>query len=306
MKREHHTQFEITAASIGAKAYAARQSSHAARVIGVTSRGLFLLKSPQQIVFVSFERYRSPLTINLDRSVDRLRAVEVGATARFSDARLIFPAIEFAIFLSADVVWHCPPPVLRSRPCTEQIQRLRAIAQGVLARRGRDGLAAILPRLIDRSDASPLSAEHAALFERLLALRCAVQTGDSQATLDGLLSLLGQGRGLTPSGDDVVIGLLLTLARSPRMNSRAGSKNMLKHVAASVTAEAYRKTTSISANLIECAADGQGDERLITIVDGIATGSASIDEGVDCVLDWGSSSGIDALVGMAIAVCGAS
>ena len=65
---------------------------------------------------------------------------------------------------------------------------------------------------------------------------------------------------------------------------------------------AYRATTTISANLIECAAAGQGDERLITVVDGIATGSASIDECVECVLDWGSSSGIDALVGMAIAV----
>jgi hypothetical protein len=65
---------------------------------------------------------------------------------------------------------------------------------------------------------------------------------------------------------------------------------------------AYRVTTTISANLIECAADGQGDERLVTVADGIVTGRPAIEECVECVLEWGSSSGLDALAGMAIAL----
>ena len=65
---------------------------------------------------------------------------------------------------------------------------------------------------------------------------------------------------------------------------------------------AYQRTTTISANLIECAADGQADERLMKVVDGIVTGTPSIDECVNCILDWGNSSGIDALAGMAVAV----
>jgi hypothetical protein len=67
---------------------------------------------------------------------------------------------------------------------------------------------------------------------------------------------------------------------------------------------ACRKNDQGAANLIECAADGQGDERLVTVADGIATGSAPIDTCVDCLPVWGSSSGIDALAGMAIAVYG--
>ena len=292
----------ISATSIGYAAWCAMTPAYAAKVIGITSHGLFLLVSPQRIIFVSSERYRGPLTINVDRSLDRLHDLEIGAPAQFSANRLIVPSIEFSLSLPADAVWHCPPPHSAACPRTEQRQTLRSIAEGALAQKHGDGFAVVLPKLLDLADASPLSVEHSALLDQLIVIRRAVQTGDSQTAIAGLIGLLGQGRGLTPSGDDVVIGLLLMLARSLRLKSQAGSENMLPHIAASVVAEAYQRTTAISANLIECAGDGQGDERLITVMDGIATGSASIDECVACVLGWGSSSGIDALLGMAIAL----
>ncbi|HTP11270.1 MAG TPA: DUF2877 domain-containing protein [Anaerolineae bacterium] len=261
---------------------------------------MFLLIPPQRMIFASVENYHSPLTINLDRSCDRLRNIEVGAVAQISDTRLIFPSIEFSVLLSEERVWRCPAPNLSPRPHTAQMQTLHAIAAGVMARRGHGGWADLLLALLDWSTISSLSAEQAALRDRLSAVRHAVQAGNSSALQIGLTGLLGQGRGLTPSGDDVVIGLLLMLARSPRVNSQADDENMLKHVIAA----AYQGTTTISANLIECAASGQGDERLITVVDGIIAGSASLDECVECVLGWGSSSGIDALIGMAMAVQG--
>jgi hypothetical protein len=292
----------ISASSLGAAAWCVAKSECAARVVGVTSRGLFLLAPPQRIIFVSFERYRSPLTINLDRSCDRLRTIDVAAVAQFFDTRLIFPSIDFSISFSEEMVWRCPLPELASRPHAEQRQTAQAIARRVLMQRGDVGLAALLPILLDWPAVPALSAEQSALLEQLLALRRAVQAGDNAALLAGLTASLGQGRGLTPSGDDVVIGLLLMLARSLRVNSRADGENMLKHVTAQLVTEAYQKTTSISANLIECAADGQGDERLIAVADGIATGTTSITQCVEDVLGWGSSSGIEALVGMAVAV----
>ena len=296
------TSFELAANSIGTLAYAACQSPAPANVIGVTSRGLFLRVLPQRIIFVSFEHYRSPLTINLDQSFDRLSAIEIGAMAQLSGARLIFPSIESSISLSENAIWYCPLPTAESQPDTEQRRMVQMIAQGVLARRHSAGWAAILPRLVDLPDALPLSAEQAIALDRLIALRHAIQTSDSQAVIFGLTGLLGQGSGLTPSGDDVVIGLLLILARSLRLKSHTGREYMLKQVTAPIVSEAYRRTTAISANLIECAAAGQGDERLINVADGIAAGSASIGECIDCVLEWGSSSGIDALAGMALAV----
>ena len=285
----------IVADSLGVSAWRVAALGGGASVMGVTSRGVFLLAPPQQVVFVSTEHYRSPLTINLDRSCARLRRLAVGATARFSASRLIFPSIELSISLSVDSVWHCPLPISVSRPHIEQWHTLRMIVEGALAQSSGEGLAAMLPHLTDVPAALVLSDEHAALLERLIMLRSALQAGNCHATIAGLTSLLGQGRGLTPSGDDVVIGLLLML-------NRWHTDRDWTEVNRTVIATAYQSTTTISANLIECAADGQGDERLITVADSIAAGLVPIDECADCVLDWGSSSGIDALVGMAIAV----
>jgi hypothetical protein len=281
--------------SIGVAAWRTCSQSQTAAVMGVTSRGVFICPAPERVVFVSLEVYRSPLTITLAGGLDRLRSLEVNASAQLSDNRLIFPSIETSISLSADAVWHCPPPSSVLQPRIEQRQTLRAIAREVLTRRGNTGLAILLSRLLELPDASPLSAEHVALLDRLIAVRDAVRSGDDQYLIADLMSLLGQGHGLTPSGDDVAVGLLLMLNRWHADHDWAV-------VNRAVLEAAYRVTTTISANLIECATAGQGDERLITVVDGIATGSASIDDCVECVLSWGSSSGIDALVGMSVAV----
>jgi hypothetical protein len=286
------------AGSIGVTAWQLAATAGAARVIGVAARGVFLLAPPQRVVFVSCEHYRSPLTINVRRSFDQLLTLAVGAPARFSNSRLIFPSIAAAISLTEDAVWSCPVPRLAAQPRAAQMQALNTITAGVLARRGEVGLATLLPHLLDWPAAPPLTREQSTLLDRMLVLRQAVQVGDHALCFSGLIDLLGQGRGLTPSGDDVVIGLLLFLTRSPRMSSPIVDENMLTQVVAS----AYQQTTTISANLIECAASGQGDERLITLADSILSGSAPIDECVECVLGLGSSSGIDALMGMAIAV----
>jgi hypothetical protein len=286
----------IAACHIGARAYAACQLAHLAKVMGVTSRGLFLLAlPPPQIIFVSFERYRSPLTINLDRSFDQLCTVEVGTAVALSATQLIFPAIEISILSLEDSMWLCPLPVLPARPPLKQLSALPSIVQAVLWQRDSTSLFDLLPRLAGLPADAPLSAEQAVLLQRLVGLRKAVQTGDARRTSESLISLLGQGRGLTPAGDDIAMGLLLMLNRWHHQRDWT-------QVNQAVIEAAFRDTTTISANLIECAASGQGDERLLIVADGIAIGSASIEECIDAVLGWGSSSGRDALMGMALGV----
>lgn len=111
--------------------------------------------------------------------------------------------------------------------------------------------------------------------------------------------MLGQGAGLTPSGDDVILGCLLAPSRwgrliSPTLDIQALSQELI--------AQAYRQTTLLSANLIECAAAGQADERLLLALDGIITGQPSTEECAVLLLGWGNSSGCDALAGMGLAI----
>lgn len=101
-----------------------------------------------------------------------------------------------------------------------------------------------------------------------------------------LEDLLGRGPGLTPSGDDVVLGLLLAEARwgLPRHEH--------------LVAEAQRRTTTLSANLIELAARGDADERLLELVDWVAAGGPAPTE----FLRWGAHSGEAVLQGVRLAL----
>ncbi len=65
---------------------------------------------------------------------------------------------------------------------------------------------------------------------------------------------------------------------------------------------AYQKTTTLSANLIECASLGQADERLLLALDGIMTANPDPPTCAAALAAWGNTSGHDALVGMALCI----
>jgi hypothetical protein len=277
----------MNALSIGSAGMKVTSIGGEAKVIGVTSRGLFL-SIEQRVLFVSFERWRGPLTINVEQPFD----CAIGEGVRLSSTRLIFPAIE--VDLSTTNVWQAPAASAASPSPDEQLRALRHVAREVLARNSGAGLGVLLAHLLDLPEKQALSAIEAAQLARLIQLRDSLHNAPFDQATELIEGLLGLGRGLTPSGDDVTIGLLLMLNRWQRerdwrtLNQRAIDL-------------AYRRTTTLSANLIECAAEGEADERLINVVDGLVAGTPPIEECVGCVLGWGNSSGSDVLVGLALA-----
>lgn len=276
----------MTAINMGRLAAQVIASGGEAQVIGVTSRGIFLALA-QRVLFVSIEPWRGPLTINVDRSLVCL----MGDRVRLSATRLIFPAFE--VDLSAAEVWQpSAPPITRTQ--VDQHEALKQLASQVLGRRAPAGFSVLLPHLLDLPEKPALSASEAARLARLIQLREASQRHDLDQAAALIESLLGLGRGLTPSGDDVTIGWLLAL----RMNSPSAKSNALKRV----VELAYQRTTSISANLIECAANGEADERLINVLDHLASGTPGLEDCATGLLAWGESSGVDALIGMALAL----
>jgi len=153
----------------------------------------------------------------------------------------------------------------------------------------------LLP-LLDPGSAGALPEESAPILAEIRRLEQAFFRGSPQETLAILiLRLMGLGRGLTPSGDDFIMGLLLAVNRWPRL---FGPLPGLAELNRQVIERAYSVTTSISANLIESATLGYGDERLMSALDGIVTGCLSAEECAGKLLALGASSGVDALVGI--------
>lgn len=142
---------------------------------------------------------------------------------------------------------------------------------------------------------STLAHDVAALRDILTAV--AETTAVSAADLDSVIGrLIGAGEGLTPTGDDVLVGLLAALYRGGEMPLAAA---VYSPVGEAVLRHTHR-TTDISAHYLRLATRGSFGEPLTNLVDAVI-GGASVDDvhaRTSDVLSVGASSGADALVGV--------
>ena len=261
--------------SIGRIALSILAQTQEARVWGTTSRGLFLHLPPGWIVFLSAEPFRGPLTLNLcgrERPFEfppARRAVSPGMQAKLNSESLLFEELAVIIRLDAEAKWS--PPPLPDAPAEQFERRFQRLEQ----------LSVISHQL--PSTSFPLSATSYQL----------------SATIYHLINNLGLGEGLTPAGDDVALGFLLAANRwrellCPNLDLQPTNR--------AIQQAANAKTSTLSANLIDCAIQGQADERLILALDGIITGQPTLEECLSYLTGWGSSSGAWALQGMALAI----
>jgi hypothetical protein len=137
---------------------------------------------------------------------------------------------------------------------------------------------------------------------RLLAGHCA--GGDLAHAVDAAERIVGLGPGLTPSGDDVLAGLLVSLrilgASVPRGRTAIWLADWL---GAAVTTHATR-TTALAATLLHCAARGQAGTELASVLRGIA-GHSPLRPAVHRLLSVGHTSGADLAWGL-VAGCRAT
>jgi len=105
---------------------------------------------------------------------------------------------------------------------------------------------------------------------------------------------------LTPGGDDLIVGVLLNLNR---WKPQSLTKEQLENFNKEIVNQAYQKTTTLSANLIECAAKGLADERLIDALDWIKSDRFDDERKlIDGLLGWGNTSGIQVFIGFLLAL----
>jgi Protein of unknown function (DUF2877) len=127
------------------------------------------------------------------------------------------------------------------------------------------------------------------------ALGAALLEGNSAAVDNTTAGLVGSGPGLTPAGDDAVVGLLAMLHRAGPPALCAGPLRLL---GASIGAR-LAHTTSIGAHYLRLALLGHFGEHLTALVDVLGTGAAVDPAALARVRRSGASSGADTLAGVA-------
>lgn len=153
-------------------------------------------------------------------------------------------------------------------------------------------------RVIRRVAGERLDEAEARIGPRMRALVAAVADANGAAVDTTLRSLVGFGPGLTPSGDDALVGVLCALGR-------AGEADLATSLREPVRALLYR-TTPVSIHSLRLALDGHVAEATVAVVDaalGARTAAAQVADAriprsVETLLGVGATTGADTLVGV--------
>ena len=204
----------------------------------------------------------------------RASGVRAGMAVTIANGELVIQDVPLWITLRGARCWR---PELRPMPVPRDLHIRTAIA--VRAARAH---AAGKRGIVSAAEASGMLAE---------AFPCGSQTEIAEAGR----RLVGLGAGLTPSGDDVLVGV--TAALTALGDERA------RPLARSWARDAIGRTTVVAEAFHRHAAAGAYSERLHDVLRAILTGPvAAIPAAVRTAAAWGATSGTDTLAGILMAL----
>lgn len=292
----------ITVSGIGATARDLLARNREAVAFGIISRGVFLRFSSGWVIFVSFEIMRGPLTLNCLSFPSANLALQTGDVAEIIGGALHFRRAGLVVGWVDASTWQAPELPPGWLTYSERKSRLVELAGRVLADPPPGGLSHFLPGLLDLTDGGLSSgvSEHLQIqLCRIQQILAETSIGWETHLAEALVPFIGLGGGLTPSGDDLTLGFLLAVNR---WGERLFPCLKIDELNQAILERVDSQTTSLSISLVRCAAVGQADERLISALDGLMTGTEDISTIERTLRSWGNSSGIDALVGMATVI----
>jgi uncharacterized protein DUF2877 len=217
-----------------------------------------------------------------------------GQAAILEGATLCIPAANFMLDLSGAAVWNgtlaAALPGMRGMVSQGA---LREVCETLRQNGPEQGVAPALFWSL-----SPQSALERALVARMAKtlpiLARATETGDTDAAVSALSALIGLGPGLTPAGDDFIVGYLAALWS--RSRCEPGIAALLSALAAPL-ARLSQRTNVISRQMLLDALQGYFAERLIEVMC-CAFRGGDVAGATMRALQVGHSSGADVLCGL--------
>ena len=240
------------------------------------------------------------LVLALRANQKPLAGLQPGMVCLVERGIITIPAANLRLDLQQSLPWNPRPQLVPGVCPPKQLQENLALLEIYLsAHVSADGLAglACLP--------PEASSEKANASSRLLhTARLATQhllDGIAQQRLalarQGISALLGLGPGLTPSGDDVLTGLI---AATLVLGGAVGQPvTFYQRLSAEALAIAYSRTNKLSITWIEYAGRGEVAEHLGRLFEALTQADTSlIEQAAHEVLSSGATSGADILAGI--------
>jgi hypothetical protein len=266
-------------------------------ISGITSKGIFVTLKTGFVLFVTDYADHGPMTLNIAHREDYQDLVEINDAIHAGGFHLASDVSGVTFIMSPQTIkWSAPPPAGNRIPLGMRQEIIRALIADLVREKEGQGFSFYLDPLARYAGEKDDPAGEDEILRALLRMSQALQRHQPDKAVNWANSIVGYGRGLTPSGDDFLIGVFLSMARwgLPPGWSPTEWKMCIERILTS----ARQKTTLISINLLQCAADGEADERLIHAADLIFCGKTDRPETINGLLRWGNSSGVDSAAGM--------
>ena len=271
--------------SLALKVLSAENSAVAGQVVNVFPNSFYLKTSNGDLVFVTNYSVRSPITINLDTTLNLERVVK--------PLELLYPSGK-EIHIGTDCIINLGEASLyqsASSLPSEPVSGIEKIGKPLR-------VVSFILSIIETSQSAldPHGLAHARIVDFVsngtIPLR---HTGTEERFLEAALKIVGLGLGFTPSGDDVLGGFLLAY------NSFAEAIGRTPILLESRLLE--EKTSWISAKLLDYMQHLIVDEQLERFLGSVFSGDE--DDAVialETLLPRGHTSGIDITVGAILAL----
>ncbi len=284
-----------------------------AQVLGVFQRACNLQTSEGRLVTLLAPDRPGPANIVVPALGQVLGQVKDDQSMTITPIRVEAPQANLMIDLSSTPIWAGVAPPNLPLPTPPARRAAVQVAMGIALSRAESAeLIHLLPELAGETDTGPASpAPKAGLGPSLEAgmrhqarsavsqLGTSLATGELEAALDAATHLVGLGLGLTPSGDDLLTGLILALKIA---DQAPGSEvSGIDAFGQEVVERAVARTTLVSVEQMRYAARGETEETIAEAAIALLWAREPLQPAIDALLDTGSSSGADLLAGMCIA-----
>jgi hypothetical protein len=280
----------LTASSISARLTDLQTGTARGAVLAAFRRSVYIEVAGRVVALTAAPAGRGPLAIVVE-GADGLGATSAGDPAEVAAGTL--RAGPLTVGLTGAAIWDpaLPPAVLSAGESAVTRHRV----MGELLGRAPSGSVASLVGSA-RSTDHPIHGALLSRLERGLRAISAFLSGDADlahAARAIRTDVAGLGPGLTPSGDDLLTGIMHAITLWPQIAARAGGLQ----ARAAIMEAARGRTTRLSSAYLEAAGAGLATEPWHRLVRSLTGPAGAVRAAARAMLRVGETSGADALTG---------
>lgn len=284
------TMRSFYATFMGIIAAEALGKNHSGKVMGVSSKGIFL-ECGRYILFITDAPYKSPFNIYVPGFERLLKLLNTRMLFTVDTTSIVFNESSLKIITGNAEVWTPEPPGALISAQNDRRQLLISVLNSISAIDPAKGWLF----LFNNQAAFPEDVEERIRFNTR-SFSAGYKAKDLETCLQSAGQLLGLGGGLTPSGDDWLAGFLLYQVCYRPIAGK--SMEFLSQLTKELLAMAAQKTTTISVNRLMAAGKGWAEEPFLQVIDSLFTGQSVSENLVHILVNFGHSSGVDTTLGI--------